>query len=246
MVKRNPEGLLLVAAGCALLMRSGWGSSKQRIGEEQWRPSGAPSQRMSGVRETVAEARKNAGEYVSDVAEKVGDMAGSYASAVSDYAGDTMSAVSEQSRDFARHAQSSFESTTGYVLERQPLAIAAIGLAAGAAAAAAFPPTEVERRALGPAGERLNEAAGEVTERLKEAGTKAGERLMDVAKERGLNREGLKDAARDVGETFTAAMSESSGNNHSNAAQSQGQTGRAGEAKVASSRQPADSAKGNR
>ena len=31
---------------------------------------------------------------------------------------------------------------------------------------------------------------------------------MGVAEERGLNREGLKEAAREVGETFTAAMSE--------------------------------------
>ena len=76
------------------------------------------------------------------MADSVGDMAGSYASAVSDYAGDAMSAVSEQSRDFARQAQSSFETTTEYVLERQPLAVAIIGIATGAAAAAAFRPTE--------------------------------------------------------------------------------------------------------
>lgn len=257
-VKRNPEGLLLLAAGAALLMRSGSRPSQQPIGGDtrQWRPSGASSQGMSGVRGAVAEAGKTAGEYASGVAEKVGDMAGSvgdkagsYASAVSDYAGDAMSAVSEQSRDFARQAQSSFESTTDYVLERQPLAIAIIGLATGAAAAAAFPPTDVERRALGPAGERLSEAAGEVTERLKEAGTKAGERLMGVAEERGLNREGLKEAARDVGETFTAAMSESTspGTGQPNATQSQGQTGRAREAKIASSsRQPSDNPKSNR
>lgn len=247
MVKRNPEGLLLLAAGCALLMRNGWGpGANHRVGAEQWRPSGTPSQRMSGVKDTVAEAGRNAGEYVSDVAEKVGDLAGSYVSTVSDYAGDAMSAVSTHSRDFAQQAQSGFENATEYVLERQPLAIGIIGLAAGAAAAAAFPATDVERRALGPAGERLSEAAGEVTQRLKEAGTKAGERLMGVAEERGLTREGLKEAARDVGDTFTGALSESSANDQSSLAQSQRQSDRARDAKAVSSRQPADSSKGNR
>lgn len=255
-VKRNPEGLLLLAAGCALLMRSSSRPARVARDRDQWNSPSRGGNRRSGLGDTVAEAGKSAGDYVSGVAEKVGDMAGSYASTVSDYAEDAISTVSDQSRDFARQAQSSFESTTEYVLERQPLAIAILGLMTGAATAAAFPPTDLERRALGPAGERLNEAAGEVTERLKEAGTKAGERLMGVAEERGLTREGLKEAARDVGETFTAAMSENtfSGNDQSKAAQSgddvensQGRSPRAREAtKLASSRQPGEASKGSR
>jgi hypothetical protein len=50
---------------------------------------------------------------------------------------------------------------------------------------------------------------------LKEAGSQAGERLMSVAEERGLNKEGLKEVAEDVGGTFSAAMKgESSSENH--------------------------------
>jgi hypothetical protein len=255
-VKRNPEGLLLLAAGCALLMRSGSRPSKQPIDRnaKQWRPSATHSQHTSSVSETVAEAGRSAGEYVSGVAEKVGDMAGSYASAVSDYAEDAIGTVSEQSRDFARQAQSSFERTTDYMLERQPLAVAIIGLATGAAAAAAFSPTEMETRALGPAGERLREAAGEVTERLKEAGAKAGERLMDVAEERGLTREGLKDAARDVGATFSNAMEGTSASDArskdvqsgDDVASSQGRTPRTRESKMTSPRQPGEASKGSR
>jgi hypothetical protein len=253
-VKRNPEGLLLLAAGCALLMRSG--SRHTRVGQDrdQWNAPTRAGSRRSGLGDTIAEAGKSAGEYVSGVAEKVGDMAGSYASAVSDYAEGAIGTVSEQSRNFAGQAQSSFESTTEYVLERQPLAVAIIGLATGAAAAAAFSPTEMEKRALGPAGERLREAAGEVTERLKEAGAKAGERLMDVAEERGLTREGLKDAARDVGATFSNAMEGTSASDTrskdvqagDDVASSQGRATRAREAKMASSRQQGEASKGSR
>ena len=39
-----------------------------------------------------------------------------------------------------------------------------------------------------------------------EAGMQAGERLGEVAEERGLTKEGLKEAARDVGETFSSAL----------------------------------------
>jgi hypothetical protein len=45
-------------------------------------------------------------------------------------------------------------------------------------------------------------------EQVMEAGMQAGERLSEVAEERGLTAEGLKDAARDVGETFSSALSE--------------------------------------
>jgi hypothetical protein len=44
-------------------------------------------------------------------------------------------------------------------MREQPLAVAALGLAAGAALAAIFPPTEVEQRTLGPARDALTGAA---------------------------------------------------------------------------------------
>jgi Sec-independent protein translocase protein TatA len=53
----------------------------------------------------------------------------------------------------------------------------------------------------------LRSAAGSMGEQLMEAGTQAGERLSEVAEERGLTAEGLKQAARDVGETFSSALS---------------------------------------
>jgi len=225
-IKRNPEGLLLLAAGAALLMRSS--SSSRRIGDGLREYEGHAASRHRANKATEvggANQGRGAREYLSDVGETVSETAKSYASTVTDYAEDAVQTVSDQSRRFARQAQSGLEATTEYVLEEQPLAVAVIGLAAGAAVAAAFPSTEVEKRALGSTGEQLRDAAGKVTERLKEAGSQAGERLMNVAEERGLNKEGLKEVAEDVGGTFSAAIKgeESSGEIHRNSQTSEEQ-----------------------
>jgi hypothetical protein len=218
-VKKNPEGLLLLAAGCALLLRRGAsGERPQRggtyrgerhDGERQWDSSGRAVDRDQGVSGRMSRAADDALEYASEMgktvsetagqyASKVSDAAGRYASAVSDYADDARTAVVEQSGRLAEQAQSTVER----IVREQPLAVAFAGLAAGAAVAAAFPATSIERRTLGPAGERLSEAAESAREKLGEAASAAGERLKDVAEERGLNGEGLKKAARDVAGAF--------------------------------------------
>ena len=204
-VKRNPEGLLLLAAGCALLLRSKGGSrASDRTGrQDEFRGPGRSRQVGSsmdngekGWSESVAQAARSAGDYASDVTERVTETASSYASSASEYVDDA-----------ARAARSTFQSTAKHVLEEQPLAVVLVGLAAGAAVAATFPATQLEKRALGPTGERLKDAAGRAGEQLKEASAKAGERLMSAAEERGLTSEGLKEVARDVGDAFSGALS---------------------------------------
>jgi hypothetical protein len=208
-VTRNPEGLLLLAAGVALLMRSGRGQpAKYRYAKSMNEGGGKYSGRREysqtneGVGEHAAEAARRAGEYVSDATDKVAETARSYASSAADYADETARVAMERSRRMADQARE----TADYVVREQPWAVALTGLLAGAAVAAAFPPTRLERRALGEVGERLRSAAGAAGEQIMEAGMKAGERLSEVAEERGLTSEGLKDVARDVGETFSSAL----------------------------------------
>lgn len=88
---RNPEGLLLLAAGCALLMRSGRGKSPRRDYTEAFPTSRSDRQNgghgensMPGGR--VAEAARRAGEYVSEATDRVSETARSYASAAAEYA----------------------------------------------------------------------------------------------------------------------------------------------------------------
>jgi hypothetical protein len=80
------------------------------------------------------------------------------------------------------------------------------GIAAGAAVAAAFPPTNLEKDTLGPIGDEVSKAAERFGDQVKEATTKAGERLKTAADERGLNADGLKEVAGEVVESFKSSM----------------------------------------
>jgi hypothetical protein len=167
--KSNPEGLLLLAAGCALLLRSGGSSdrSERPAGRRQSAQPGGTRQRTRanessehdetgyGIAEAVSQTADSAREYASDLGKKVSETAGGYASTVSDYADTARRSVADQSEHMIEHAQDTFRR----VLQEQPLAIAALGLAAGAAVALALPMTAVEREQLGPARGRISEVA---------------------------------------------------------------------------------------
>jgi hypothetical protein len=200
-IRRNPEGLLLLAAGCALLMRRGSGQrSRRSYAEDQYFRSREDS--TSGIRERVGEAARRAGEHVSEATDKISETARSYASSAAEYADEAQRAAAERSRQVADKARE----TADYVVREQPWAVALTGLVAGAAVAAAFPPTRIEKSTLGELGEHLRSAAGQLGERVKDAGIQAGERLTEIAEERGLTKEGLKQAARDVGGTFSSTL----------------------------------------
>ena len=212
-ITRNPEGLLLLAAGCALLMRKA-GTARVKEGldfERVHRPEGNRSGRVESVgdegrslRETIVDTARSAGEYASDVSDKIKENASSYASTVSDYADQ----ASESTGRIARQAGSALQSSAQNILQQQPLAVAVAGFAVGAAVAAAFPSTEIERRNLGPTGERLKDAAIKAGEQIKGAGVQAKDKLSSVAEEHGLTAEGLRDMAQEVGDAFSQALSE--------------------------------------
>lgn len=209
--RRNPEALLLLAAGCVLLMRgAGSSSSKAASHSRQERSDFAPptsSRGQSNARQGLSRAVESAADYASDIKDQVSDTAGNYAEAVSEFAGEAGRKVSQQSERFARQAQATMQSTMARVLREQPLVVAAVGLAAGAAVAAAFPATDVENRTLGGARDALTDAASKVGENVMQAASQAGERLKSAAQERGLTADGLKELAGEVADTFTEGVS---------------------------------------
>lgn len=219
-VKRNPEGLLLLAAGCALMMRTGtrrassWNESgvASRYAQPTQYPKNASSPSgsvgaASGLSQGVSQATETAREYATEIKDRVSETASSYASSVSDYAEEAGRSVTEHSGRIAREVQSTLQNTINTVIREQPLAIAILGLAAGAAVAAVLPASDIERQTLGPAGEKISDAASKAGEQFKEATAKAGERLMSAAEERGLNAAGLKEVAQDVAGAFGSAFS---------------------------------------
>jgi hypothetical protein len=206
-VRRNPEGLLVLAAGCALLMRGGK-TKTSSSGTNAYRDYGEAAVRRPGSRHRsgLGDSISDAADYVSDVKDRVADTATSYASTVSEYASQAGQDISDRSVRLKQQAQSTLQTGMDRMLREQPLTVAILGVAAGAAVAAVFPTTDVEGQALGGAREALAAAANKVGENVMGAAGAAGERLKSVAAERGLTQEGLKEMARDVADTFSTAV----------------------------------------
>ena len=220
-VKRNPEALLVLAAGCALLMRGKGGrddgtrlaADQYRSAEPPWqrddRPAGTMAHAADGVRDAAGNLRDAAGrvqdrvqDYAADVTGRVTETASDYASTVSDYAGGVRRAVASGVAQFPDQARATVQRGFARVLREQPLAIAAMGVAAGATLAAIFPVSEVESQVLGPAHDAVVDAASRAADNVKAAAGEAGEQLKQAARERGLDPEGLKGLAREVGGNF--------------------------------------------
>ena len=192
-IKRNPEGLLLLAAGAVLMMRTNSPnlpqvrlSTRQRMAALRMPPVKAASQMADAVTDSARRAMDAASSYASaasDTARQTMDAAKSYASSAAEYADQAKRVVEEQSDRVVRQTRSMAQG----VLQNQPLAIVAAGLAAGAALAAAFPPTELEKGTLGPVGDQMSKAAERFGDQLKQATAKAGEKLKTAAEERGLH-----------------------------------------------------------
>jgi hypothetical protein len=200
--RRNPEALLVIAAGCALLLRKGSslmsnGSSHDE-GEEDFDDE-------SGTRDTktaaLSRAANTATEYLSDAADQVYETASDYASKAGSYA-------QQGGRQAARLSRRG-QSVAGQVWREQPLAVVGLGLAAGAAIAAMLPPTRLEKRTFAPAGEALIEAAGRTAESVKEAAGEVAERLQGGAAE--IGAAGMREIARDAAQTFVSSVSGNAG-----------------------------------
>jgi uncharacterized protein YjbJ (UPF0337 family) len=218
-IKQNPEGLLLVAAGAALLMRS-TGSSRpkarsarsedftSRMSEAAERATDSMSDTMSKATDRTRDTMSNMASQAKGKASEFASSASDFASAASDKASKTARMAGDKAATMARQTTSTAQDYASRMLEEQPLVVAVAGLAAGAALAAAFPSTQMEKETFGPIGEQVGEAAQRVGEQLKDATTAAGETLKNAARERGLSQDGLKEVATEAAETFSSRMSD--------------------------------------
>ena len=224
-VKQSPEALLLLAAGCALLMRS-----RPASGSSNWSPGtvggadsgGGSTSAGGGVRQYASNIADRASEYTSDVTDKArqytADVAGkaretlgSYASAATSYADQARRTIGDQSQQALQQTQSAVQGTFDRMLKDQPLVVAFAGLAVGAALAASFPTTDAEKETLGPLGERVSDAAVKVGERLKDAASEATDTVKQSAERRGLTADGLKQMASEAAGAFRGRMEEGAG-----------------------------------
>jgi hypothetical protein len=115
--RRNPEALLLLAAGCCLLMRSRGISSSRAAspgrygGMEQGhqsvsdRLSSGAGRTASNVRDGLSRAADGATDYASEIKDRVSETASAYADSISEFAQDAGRSVSERSTRLGRQAR---------------------------------------------------------------------------------------------------------------------------------------------
>jgi hypothetical protein len=233
--RSQPAGLLLLVAGTSLLL------SGMRP------PSAATARRAKGAVRKIAQGDFSAvtdgasdmasgvREQIGDLGSKAGELARSYTESVSDMASDAQQALRDRSQQLAATARSSAQSGVSFVLEDQPLLLAAIGLATGATLGALLPSTPQENRLMGEARDKVaefaSEAAKQKIDELGSAASEATDRLKSAVKDRvAASTEGLGDLAKDVVEPFanvaSGSGSSSSGSRSSQSSQaSQGSTG---------------------
>jgi hypothetical protein len=123
---------------------------------------------MEGMTEAGQRLVRSASEYADDLPDRAGNLF-----------------------DDAKHSLSD-------LFKSQPLAIGAVGIAIGAAIAAAFPTTETEAEYLGESSEFVRQKASETAGEQAERATEIGKKVVDEARQQGLTTEGLKSAATEL------------------------------------------------
>ncbi|MBZ9991156.1 DUF3618 domain-containing protein [Mesorhizobium sp. BH1-1-5] len=158
-VRDNPLPLTVIGAGLAWLML-GSGASAGADGVTRRGPGLDHGAFGAGMGSRTSDAAGSLAEAASGAAGTVSGMAGEAAGTVSNVASsaaDTLASSAAATADMATSAGRSAHN----LLQDQPLAAAAVGLAIGAAIGAMLPHTELEDERLGAYRESLRESAEE-------------------------------------------------------------------------------------
>jgi len=163
------------------------------------------------ARETAHDLRDHASEAGSQVREGIQNLSNTvqdYSAELGEQIADTAGRARQQTVEGAKQAS---ERVVSFVQE-QPLLCAAVGLAIGAAIAAALPKTKAEDELMGEAADAVKTAIGEVAAdqmgTAKAAATRVAHEAMGAAEREGLTPAAALDAAKRMGEKIKTVVSE--------------------------------------
>lgn len=191
----NPLPLALVGTGLAwLMLGSGDG---RRPSQASGVSAGPRPDDHAGAEESggIGEMASRLGETAGDLGRRVGETAGAAASAVGEGVSSAYGSVaSYASRGGAASAAgdraASAASGFGRLWHDQPLVVAGLGIAIGAALGALLPATEFENRTLGGSRDKLKDEAEDFALRQLDKADKVAEHAFKEARDAAA-REGL-------------------------------------------------------
>lgn len=199
-VRQNPEGLLLLGAGVALMLRS-VSTAVSETGASKRSGAHAPQRRGRLAFERPDEADKRNSSFGQTLSAGVSDAQDAVVGAAQNL-GETVSELGQATADGARRLAGGARNSVEDFIDTHPVSIGIAGVAAGCLAAAFLPTSRLETETLSPFGKQAVDAISNVGERVKDATVRAGEQLKDAAADRGLSKQGLSDVARDMASDF--------------------------------------------
>lgn len=178
-VKYNPLPVSLVGIGIAWLMAAD--KRQPDYGSTSDHGSTSYGERAGQVKDKVAEGTRAMRDRASAAGQAAGEKLGEMrerATAATQSAKERISALGSSARDQVDRAKSSAR----YMMQEQPLALAAVGVAIGAVLAAMAPRTRQEDELMGETSDRLKEQAKDTGKEKLEQATQAGkEKIEQVA-----------------------------------------------------------------
>ncbi|MGX9425509.1 MULTISPECIES: hypothetical protein [Bradyrhizobium] len=200
---RNPLSAALIGMGVVwLFSRSEVGRATNAVRSGFDRATDTAQGVLEGAGSTVRSSVGSAAETLQDSAAGVIDRTAHLGRRQAD----TLSGYAKTVPDGAAGTIESVGSALADLFRRQPLALGAVGIAAGACIASAFPTTKAEAEYLGEASEAVKEKAHEFTaEQVARAGEAAGKAVhaaADEARKQGLTIEGARSAANEMAAKF--------------------------------------------
>ncbi|MDB6141935.1 MAG: Protein of uncharacterized function [Pseudomonas sp.] len=184
-VKANPVPTILTSIGVMWLM----------LGQNRRPPAPGESlfdhlgERVSSTAEHLSDSLGNAKDRMTGktngITEKASHLADS-AAGFTHNVGDKMSAVGDQlqasahtAADTVRRQGQQLQASFDYMIREQPLALAAMGIALGAAIGAALPSTDRENKIMGAASDQITQKAKTMATTTYDKVTEMGKEFVD-------------------------------------------------------------------